>query len=278
MYFKHQLAIVAIGLSLSAIAIAADKPLFTPPALPPLPNLTPVEMGEKLPKQVSQATVQQRRSGDYMDCLLQPNMVSNLGSPVEGILSEILVERGSEVRKGQVVAKLNSAVEAATVNLRKAQEAFGQRKADRNEELFKQDLISASDKDELETQTRIAGLELKQQQEVLNLRTIVSPFDGVVVERFLSPGDRVAQEKILKIAQIDPLSIEVVVPVHLFGTIKLGMEGQVRLSPLLSGNYSARVVVVDRVVDAASGTFGVRLQLANPGYKIPAGIRCGVRF
>jgi RND family efflux transporter MFP subunit len=213
-----------------------------------------------------------------MDCLLQPNMVSNLGSPVEGILSEILVERGSEVRKGQVVARLNSAVEAATVNLRKAQEAFGQRKVDRNEDLFKQDLISASEKDELETQTRIAGLELKQQQEVLNMRTIVSPMDGVVVERFLSPGDRVAQEKILKLAQIDPLSVEVVVPVNLFGKIKLGMEGQVRLTPLLNGTYTARVVVVDRVVDAASGTFGVRLQLANPGYRIPAGIRCGVRF
>ena len=40
----------------------------------------------------------------------------------------------------------------------------------------------------------------------------------------------------------------------------------------------ARVTVVDRVVDAASGTFGVRLELPNPDYRLPAGLKCKVRF
>jgi multidrug efflux pump subunit AcrA (membrane-fusion protein) len=40
----------------------------------------------------------------------------------------------------------------------------------------------------------------------------------------------------------------------------------------------AKVTVVDRVVDAASGTFGVRLELPNPGYKLPAGLKCKTRF
>jgi len=40
----------------------------------------------------------------------------------------------------------------------------------------------------------------------------------------------------------------------------------------------AVVTVVDQVFDAASGTIGVRLELANPGYRIPAGLKCQVRF
>jgi hypothetical protein len=36
--------------------------------------------------------------------------------------------------------------------------------------------------------------------------------------------------------------------------------------------------VVDQVLDAASGTFGVRLALPNPGQQLPAGIRCKVQF
>ena len=72
----------------------------------------------------------------------------------------------------------------ATVSLRGAREADGQRKVQRNEELFKKELISASEKNEMEIQTRLAGLERRQQQEVLNLRTIVSPIDGGEVERF----------------------------------------------------------------------------------------------
>jgi hypothetical protein len=40
----------------------------------------------------------------------------------------------------------------------------------------------------------------------------------------------------------------------------------------------ARVVVVDRLIDAASNTFGVRLELPNEDYAIPGGLRCDVRF
>jgi len=42
--------------------------------------------------------------------------------------------------------------------------------------------------------------------------------------------------------------------------------------------YGAKVTVVDRVVDAASGTFGVRLELPNPNYRLPAGLKCKVPF
>lgn len=219
-----------------------------------------------------------KRLGDEMECMLEPHLVANIGSPVEGILSQVLVDRGDFVSKGQVVARIRSEVEEATVEWRKAQEEFGKRKVLRNEELFKKELISANDKDELETQTRIAGFELKEKQEILNQRTIRSPLNGVVVERFLAPGERVAQEKIIKLAQIDPLNVEVIAPVEMFGSIKPGMTGEVTLSPLLHGVYKAKVIVVDRVIDAASGTFGVRLELSNPGSRIPAGIKCKLRF
>jgi hypothetical protein len=46
----------------------------------------------------------------------------------------------------------------------------------------------------------------------------------------------------------------------------------------VKGTFPARVIIVDRVVDAASSTFGIRLELRNPGNRIPAGIRCKVKF
>ena len=42
----------------------------------------------------------------------------------------------------------------------------------------------------------------------------------------------------------------------------------------VGGRHNARVHVVDRVMDPASGTFGVRLELQNPGLRLPAGIKC----
>ena len=42
--------------------------------------------------------------------------------------------------------------------------------------------------------------------------------------------------------------------------------------------YLAAVTIVDRVIDAASGTFGVRLELPNPDQSIPGGLHCRVHF
>jgi membrane fusion protein (multidrug efflux system) len=46
----------------------------------------------------------------------------------------------------------------------------------------------------------------------------------------------------------------------------------------IGGQYTAEVKIVDKVIDAASGTFGVRLELPNPNYRLPAGLKCKVIF
>jgi hypothetical protein len=79
-------------------------------------------------------------------------------------------------------------------------------------------------------------------------------------------------------AEIDPLNVEVIIPVALYGNIHVGSKGEVFPEKPISGKYTATVKVVDKVVDAASGTFGVRLTMPNPGGKIPAGIKCRVKF
>ncbi len=220
------------------------------------------------------------KPGGPLDCLLEPHMVVSVGSPVDGVLEQVMVDRGDVVRKGQVVARLRSGVESASVELAKSRVEFGRRKVERNEALFEKQLISAQERDEMVTEARLHEAELKKDTEVLKLRTIHSPIDGVVVERRLAPGELIRSDKsvVLRLAQINPLNVEVVAPADLFGSIRLGATGNVSLKPLLPGAYPAKVVVVDKLIDAASGTFGLRLQLPNPNHRIPAGIKCSVEF
>ena len=108
------------------------------------------------------------------------------------------------------------------------------------------------------TNRRLVDLELQRTTTKVALRTIKSPVNGVVVERFMHPGEFPKQEKILKIAQIDPLRFEVYAPVALLEKIAVGMTAHSKPEPPLTGEYAARVTVVDRVMGAASGTFGIR--------------------
>ena len=129
-----------------------------------------------------------------------------------------------------------------------------------------------------ENEKNLFELDLKHARANLNLRQIKSPIDGVVVKRYAMPGEFVETDPILQIAQLDPLRIEVVSPVENYGKIKKGM--QAKILPEF-GEYDAliaTVVVVDKVIDAASGTFGVRLELKNEDYAIPGGLKCRAQF
>jgi len=66
--------------------------------------------------------------------------------------------------------------------------------------------------------------------------------------------------------------------VELLGAIKVGMQADVTPENPVGQVYKAKIKIVDRVIDAASGAFGVRLELPNPKYLLPAGLKCKVSF
>lgn len=214
------------------------------------------------------------------ECLLEASVEVNLGSPADGVVAQIFAERADSVRKGQPLVQLNDRVEAATVALARGKAEFARRRASRNDELYQKQLISIQERDQLETEARLAELELAEREELLRLRTIPSPIDGVVADRYVAAGDQVlrATAKIMRLLQLDPLHAEVVAPASFFGRIRPGAEAEV--TPLGRGGAGrrARVTAVDRMIDAASGTFRVRLEVPNPSFAIPPGLRCRVRF
>ena len=215
-----------------------------------------------------------------------------------------LVDRGAIVKKGDVIAKLESGVEEASVSLAKARAEndatirsnhakleFQRRKDERMKQLRKNETVSFAIADEAETAARVAQseldeaninlqlaqLELARASEVLKQRTIRSPIDGVVVARALGPGEYAFdQGHLVTVSQIDPLNVEVYLPLSQFGRIRLGTSAQVY--PEVGGEYGAIVTIVDQVFDAASGTIGIRLELPNPYYALPAGLKCQIRF
>jgi len=240
-----------------------------------------------------------------LDCVIEPHMIVDLSSQVDGIVEEIIVERGDLVEREQVLVELDSGVEKAAVDYARERAnatsqlragevgvAFAQRRQGRVDSLYQEQAISFDQKDEVETEAnlsqlqldqaeeanRLARLELRRTQETLKRHSIRSPIDGVVVQRYLSPGESVKDTPIMRLAQIDPLRVEVIVPVTSFGAIQVGQSAIIRPESPKDGDYLGEVTIVDRVADAASGTFRVGLSLPNPNYNLPSGLKCRVQF
>ena len=242
--------------------------------------------------------------GANFECLIEPAQVVEMRAAVDGMISAVHVQRGDSVKRGQVVVELQSAAEREAVeSARYRAQMDGQIATARNRidyaskklarltDLEQQNFASVQSRDEADAERRLAESELqvaienrelakieyRRAQEQLALRTLASPFNGVVLERTLNPGDLAesgsGRKPVLKVAQIDPLRVDIVLPATLFGQLKPGFKATV-VPVVGNGRYAATVKTVDKVIDAASGTFVVRLELPNPQQLVPGGARC----
>ena len=236
-----------------------------------------------------------------LGCLIEPFRISDVGSPVIGVIEKTLVERGDRVTAGQPLATLLAEVERQSVAVAaskaqaigelKAAEAtaeLARQKLARTQDLVDQQFISIQALDQARADALVAENRLAQAREQrgiyarehalaqsqLELRTIRSPISGVIAERFLSSGERVEERAIFRVAVVNPLRVEVVLPSTYYAVVKKGMT--VTVTPDFPGAAArlAQVTVVDRLIDGASNTFRIRLALPNADFSLPAGLRC----
>jgi membrane fusion protein (multidrug efflux system) len=226
---------------------------------------------------VAMITASTASAAEDSGCLIEPSADVKLGVPADGVLELLLVERGDEIKRGQLLGRFNTGVEVAQARILATKVGFGERKLKRNQDLKERQLIAPQELDELETNMRVAQFELAEIEERLKLRSMSAPFDGVVVDVYFQQGSLVKQEHILRVARLDPLYVELILPSQRFGSLRMGQNVEV-LAELDNRRLSGRIVSIDRVIDASSGSFRVRLAVSNPGYRIPSGQRCQARF
>lgn len=242
---------------------------------------------------------------DMLGCLIEPDRVADVGSQSTGVIEKLHVERGDVVAAGQLVARLSAQVERASLSVAEAkakadaetQQAvaaseLARRKLERTKDLVRRDFVSDQALDQAEAEARVAEQRVEQAREgqrvaqrefqlsnaQLSQREVRSPFAGLVVERYRTEGERIEREPVVRVARIDPLRIEAIVPAVQFGSIAAGQLATVKTDLPDYAVLSAKVTLVDRVIDPASNSFRVRLSMPNPGNRIPSGVRCRIAF
>ncbi|MGJ8623430.1 MAG: efflux RND transporter periplasmic adaptor subunit [Yoonia sp.] len=243
---------------------------------------------------------------ETFDCLIDPSLVIEVGSAETGIIEQVYVSRGDVVTTGQPIAQIESAAELAaldytrarasdttSIEIAEARVALVAAALERAEALASTNNLATAALDErraefeeanlgvrqVEFERSLAQLDQTRVEAQLARRVVRSPVDGLVVTAMVGPGEYVFSEApVVQIAQISPLHVEVFLPTDYYPQMKLGEMATVLPADPIGGAYRAEIVVIDKVFDAASDTFGMRLRLANDDQAIPAGIDCRIHF
>ena len=160
------------------------------------------------------------------DCVMDPAEIVNVGSPVSGLLDEVLVRRGQRVAKGDVIARLDSEIEAATIALLEtranstaaldaqvARRDLVATRAERTRELLEKNIASVDQMDEVsaelvaseslvrqaELDMNVARRELERARVGVEQRVIRSPIDGFVLERMQTGGEFLSQDSAVEV-------------------------------------------------------------------------------
>lgn len=201
-------------------------------------------------------------------------------------ITDVKVRSGDMVKQGDILVELDSsdlksAVDSAGENLRqqKSRQVFAQQKYDRIASLQKSGAVSRQDFDAALSDLNAANAATAMLQHNLDsamlslgYATIRSPFDGIVYERLVDPGNMGTLGAVLvRMFAPDKLEMRLQVPESLALKLKAGDILETRIESL-DKTVPARVIEVSPAVDPGSRTFQVNTMLAGDAAGIMPGM------
>lgn len=225
----------------------------------------------------------------------------------DGVVAKIFYDVPAHVKAGTLLAQLDdrqlqAQLESARAKSRSVEADLNNWKAERKvmqadytraQQAAAQGLISAEQLQHAQFQVESHDWDIKRVTELLNnaqsdqhslelelqQTRIVAPFDAVVARRYVRASQSVAKgDRLFWVTSEAPLLIRFTLPEALFGKVRRGQEFAVDSPDAPGERHTARVREISPVIDPASGTFEVMVELVgNPGSLRP-GMTASVRL
>jgi RND family efflux transporter MFP subunit len=253
--------------------------------------------------EVSTALVQAMTTGEAEKLLsakgyLKSRNQTDIGVKVPGRMEQILVEEGSHVRKGDLIAVLEhididaqiasgrAAIERAKADLLEAQADLDEkaRKQKRTEKLADRQMVSTEEREQtfaalrkseahlvsLKAQIEYQQQTVKQTEVMLENMFIRSPFDGTVVKKDAEVGEMITgsgiigRSKIVTLANLGRMDVETDVTESLLARLAIGQPAEISVSAVPEKRYRGRLRQVIPMSDRARGTVKVMVEFLEP--------------
>ena len=237
--------------------------------------------------------------------ITNPSSDKTLSFVQPGRIAKVHFKEGDSVKAGQVLVQQDDAVERAklaqleassedTTQIRASEATLAQKRVDlkKIETAAARNAATELEVEHAKLNVKIAELQLevakfeheqaKRKYEEAKLQidnmSLKSPIDGSIEKIDVEAGESInALESVLQIVQIDPLWIDVHVPLAKTTNLKSGNSVKVEFPDPQKVSTDGTVIYIASVADAGSGTLRVTIQVPNKSRR-PAGEHVGIIF
>jgi len=197
---------------------------------------------------------------------------------VSGTLDRVYVDMGSAVRRGQLLALIDT-TELYQIRAQAAATAQNTRlQYRRAKDLYDQKLVSAQDLENAEATMKVAAATLDVATTRLNYARITAPFGGTITKRFLDPGAVVSAltSTLFSLMDLDRMKIFISVLEQDIPRVSAGLEASVTVDAFPGKRFTGKVSKFAQAVDLATRTMAVEIDIPNPGHLLAPGMFAAV--
>jgi membrane fusion protein (multidrug efflux system) len=187
-----------------------------------------------------------------------------LVSEIDSKIRELKFKEGDRVKKGQALITLEDTRVKANLDDATARLELANAELKRGDELLANKTITEQEIDRLRFQQRSADAAMRTARRQFEEAVISSPFDGVMAEHDLSPGQNVARgEKLVWVIQTSPLEVEFHVPERYIAQVAKAQKIQIESVALPGRKFEGSVDYISPRLDEASRTGLVKARIPN---------------
>jgi membrane fusion protein, multidrug efflux system len=192
---------------------------------------------------------------------------------VSGQVVEILVEEGDRVEAGQLLARLDGdrhrlEMERALANVRKLEQEY-----ERNVKLFERGLVSSGAFEDLKYELEALRAVYRLAQLEYAYTRIRAPIAGVVAHRHIRIGNTISvNDPVFQVTELNPLIAYIHIPEREFRRLEPGQAAELSVDALPGQRFQAKVQRISPVVDPATGTFKVTIEVPDQGGQLKPGM------
>ncbi len=197
----------------------------------------------------------------------QANRDVTVSAEESGVIREVVVEKGSPVRPGQAILRIDDTILRAQVDQARAAARLAQETWDRRKRLWEQDRVGS---EIAYLQARYAAEQaaanLRALEERLERTVIRAPIAGILDARLVEVGTMVTVgTPVVRIVDLDPIKVVGGVPERFALDVQVGIQAEVSFDVLPDRAFTGRVSFVGSTVNPRNRTFPAELTLPNPG-------------
>lgn len=261
---RHPATVIALCAALIGLWIATGMlGRETTPANGAAERRLQVAVADSVPELVEQRLTFQGQ--------IRPVQVVNVRAETSGQVASLEQSRGARVSEGDVLLRIDPGDRQALLREQEAELARARRDYEANRSLTGGGFTTELRVDAARASMRAAEAALETIQRDLDRTTVRAPIDGILERRLVERGEWVSTgEALAELVDNDPLLAIAQVPQHMISQVRTGAPARVR--PVGSRTeLTGTITYVSRVADAATRTFRVEIEVANPDGELPAG-------